>query len=286
MRLLPVRRASNGTALLNLGCGPIFNPEWNNLDFISSDPCVIQHDILSGLPFAHQTFDAVYSAHFIEHLTADRARTVMTESRRVLKDGGVLRVVVPDLEFNARLYLQSLEDFRAHRTEQSREHYEWARLNLFEQMVRNKPGGVLAAFLTKRHIDPEFIRSSIAGHDYDLFQPIGSDSAPDAGRARRPSARDIARRLIGALRTTKVWQTYRNGQFQSSGELHKWGYDCVSMAELLRDLSYIDAKAMQPTTSDIPSFERYALDVDPSGAVRKPNSLFFEARRPSSTVRR
>jgi hypothetical protein len=77
---------------------------------------------------------------------------------------------VPDLEYNAALYLESLQVVQHAPTPTTLEHYESAILNLIDQMVREHPGGALGAFLVKLHVDPDFIRTTIAGPEYDLFQ--------------------------------------------------------------------------------------------------------------------
>ena len=62
-----------------------------------------------GLPFADGTFDAVYHAHILEHLAIEEAPRFMQECVRVTKAGGIVRVVVPDLEAICRLYVEKLE---------------------------------------------------------------------------------------------------------------------------------------------------------------------------------
>ncbi|MCA9135469.1 MAG: methyltransferase domain-containing protein [Planctomycetales bacterium] len=62
-----------------------------------------------GLPFATNSIDLIYTSHFIEHLTRHEARTLLKDALRVLKPGGTIRIVVPDLEGAARLYLKSLD---------------------------------------------------------------------------------------------------------------------------------------------------------------------------------
>jgi predicted SAM-dependent methyltransferase len=123
-----LRVSSTGQTLLNLGCGARFHPDWNNLDFVPSGKDVTRHNILSGLPYADASFDAVYSAHFLEHLSPEQVRFVLGEILRTLKTQGVVRVVMPDLEYNARLYLESLQVAQCAPTPTTVEHYEWASL--------------------------------------------------------------------------------------------------------------------------------------------------------------
>lgn len=55
-------------------------------------------------PFKNGTFDGVYCCHMIEHLTPAHAGHLFKEVLRVLKPGGIFRVVVPDLDRTVSLY--------------------------------------------------------------------------------------------------------------------------------------------------------------------------------------
>jgi len=55
-------------------------------------------DLTRAWPLASGAAEAVYSSHFLEHLDADEGRHVLAEAHRVLRPGGRIRLVVPDLE--------------------------------------------------------------------------------------------------------------------------------------------------------------------------------------------
>ena len=134
-----VKRLPDGRALINLGCGTHMHPDWNNLDFsvyarfrphmwlvsilrqvglISPERYaqfskvvqdIISWDLSRGIPFGEETFDVLYHSHLLEHIDREDAPDFVVECYRVLKPGGVIRVVVPDLEttFRAtRLFLR------------------------------------------------------------------------------------------------------------------------------------------------------------------------------------
>src|SRR5262245_56277720 len=114
--------------MLNLGCGTRMHWGWNNIDrspyaylahhssiarimrlvgllspdrlnrLLEVDPHIIHWDLRKGIPFEVSTFDAVYSSHFLEHIDRQGAQSVLREIYRVLKPGGIIRVVVPDLQ--------------------------------------------------------------------------------------------------------------------------------------------------------------------------------------------
>jgi SAM-dependent methyltransferase len=94
---------------LNLGCGTTFDLGWVNMDLLPSNPEVIAHDLYDPLPFGDGTFEMVYHSHVLEHLHRGHVRDFLLECRRVLKPGGTVRIVVPDLERLAKSYLACLE---------------------------------------------------------------------------------------------------------------------------------------------------------------------------------
>jgi len=103
------------------------------------DGDVMRHDLRKGIPFPDQSVDGVYHSHLFEHLDRDAVAGFLAEVKRVLKPGGVHRIVVPDLEFEARRYLASLDDAVAG-TATPTEH-EWNILLLIHQMVRRESWG-------------------------------------------------------------------------------------------------------------------------------------------------
>ena len=70
---------------------------------------VMRHDLRAALPFKNDEFDGVYHSHVLEHLPRADGERFLRECWRVLLPGGTIRVVVPDLETLARLYLKHLE---------------------------------------------------------------------------------------------------------------------------------------------------------------------------------
>lgn len=67
----------------------------------------VEHgDIVKGLPVAAGTCKGVYSSHVLEHLSLEDFRVALRNSHRLLVEGGVFRIVLPDLEHCARKYLE------------------------------------------------------------------------------------------------------------------------------------------------------------------------------------
>ncbi len=64
------------------------------------------HDLARGIPHPSESVDAIYSSHMLEHIVPASAELIIRECYRVLKPGGVLRIVVPDLEASVRAYVE------------------------------------------------------------------------------------------------------------------------------------------------------------------------------------
>jgi SAM-dependent methyltransferase len=63
-------------------------------------------------PFESSTFDYVFCSHFLEHLYPDGARSCIEEVFRILRSGGIFRIVVPDLDKIVAAYNpQKSDDF-------------------------------------------------------------------------------------------------------------------------------------------------------------------------------
>jgi SAM-dependent methyltransferase len=125
--------------ILNLGCGSktsahpdVVNVDWSIVLYIRKNPLlraiaplllngarlsrlkslpsnIVVHDLRKGIPFESGSVDAVYHSHVLEHFDRDAAPRFLAEVTRVLKPGGIHRIVVPDLETQCRDYLKSLE---------------------------------------------------------------------------------------------------------------------------------------------------------------------------------
>ena len=117
---------------LNLACGGKLSSigDWTNIDFVSPADGVIEANILEGLPFDIGVFDAVYCSNFIEHVDFRTGVSVLKDVRRVLKPGGIVRLVTPDLEEWANTYLSLLSATHENSSDEKIEHLEWLKLEL------------------------------------------------------------------------------------------------------------------------------------------------------------
>lgn len=118
---------------LNIGCGISGIAGWCNIDnsptvLLSRVPFgrklfrtpawprdVRRINVLRGLPFADNSVTCIYSSHLLQGLTHDECLALLKEGFRVLRAGGVLRVVVPDLELVVKNYLVDRDPQASHK---------------------------------------------------------------------------------------------------------------------------------------------------------------------------
>ena len=133
-----VNRAPNGICYLHIWRagtafefpkGDLLREEWNNIRFSlqphAAIPNVCTLDLRrKKLPFPNSSFDAVYANHVIEHLTPHEGERFVAELHRVLKPGGICRIVAPDLEKSSIDYLDQLREATSNPNEQNLHRYQ------------------------------------------------------------------------------------------------------------------------------------------------------------------
>ncbi len=90
-----------GATKLHLGAGFRQMDGWANLDLEGDN---IIWDLTRPLPMANGSADVAYTEHFIEHITREDAVALLTQVRKVLRPGGVIRISTPDLAELVRCY--------------------------------------------------------------------------------------------------------------------------------------------------------------------------------------
>lgn len=276
--------------LLNVGCGRRFHPAWTNIDLESYDPTVVEHDITKGLPYDDNQFDAVYHSHVLEHLEPSAGEKLLGECYRVLRPGGILRIVVPNLEQIATLYLNYHREAWAG-GKGAAVNYKWMKMELLDQLVRSYSGGSMGQYMAGDEIkNSGFVRSRV-GDEFSRCQDMGQgkDVVPERSltfgekvgarveKAKTRVTRWVVRKLMGkdALRS------FEEGLFRNQGEIHRWMYDRFSLKALCTDRGFIEFQVQTATESSIEQYESFELDSE-NGNVRKPDSLFVECKKLSA----
>ena len=116
------------------GCGWSAPEEWINFDASSTlrferlpligrfytknhsrFPRNVQYgDIVKGLPLPLDACRGVYCSHVLEHLCLDDFRVALFNTRKILCQGGIFRLVIPDLEYFIKQYIDDSSPLAAY----------------------------------------------------------------------------------------------------------------------------------------------------------------------------
>jgi len=96
---------------LIFGCGETQNSGWFNIDCFFSSNVDLVMDLRRGLPFDDRSISNCYSEHFLEHLLPVEAASHLADVHRILKRGGIYRVIVPDTGKFMRKYAEGDSEF-------------------------------------------------------------------------------------------------------------------------------------------------------------------------------
>jgi len=103
-----------GRRFYNVGAGSFSHPAWTNVDFISDwykhstkmTLAGMNYDLLEmkPLPIDDASAEVVYTSHTIEHITDAAALNLFSESYRILRKGGFLRITTPNIDLEYAAY--------------------------------------------------------------------------------------------------------------------------------------------------------------------------------------
>lgn len=105
-REIALRGHSTTARRVHLGAGGHKLPGWINVDIVPDVADVIA-DLTAALPFRNDSLDLMHSEDLLEHLDEAPGKQLLAECHRVLRPGGVMRLLTPDLRaLVERVYLQ------------------------------------------------------------------------------------------------------------------------------------------------------------------------------------
>lgn len=92
---------------INVGCGSEWQSgaDWRNVDLYRAD-APIRDDARTLAKFADGCADEILASHVLEHVGRYEAPVAVAAWYRVLKAGGTLRVIVPDVPKQIRWWLK------------------------------------------------------------------------------------------------------------------------------------------------------------------------------------
>ena len=262
---------------LNIGCGSHFDTLWTNIDFRKTGEGVIAYNLLKGIPFPDNSFEVVYHSHVLEHFSKNDGVFLVKECYRVLKPNGIIRIVIPDLEQITRHYLRLLEEVLANPDDETVEaDYNWILLEMYDQTVRNKSGGLMAEYLSQRNmLNEDFVFYRIGEEGKQIRHAFLNQYQTEITTKQR-----IKNKIKEIIRFGNRFlpSYYKLGKFRLQGEIHQWMYDRYSLSKLLKNVGFQVIIQQSAFTSYIKEWEQFDLDGK-EGIIRKPDSLFLEAQK-------
>ena len=267
---------------LNIACGDTFVEDeyWTNIDFTSHSPKIKKANILNGLPYKDNTFDVVYSSHFIEHIPIDSVNLFLKDVYRIMKPGGLLRIVTPDLEFLNNEYKKNLDLKFFNKA-------NFITTLILDQCVRTVAGGKLKLDMDSFHNsnDKEMIEYAKLLIGPDAFKYIELDDANLLKKIYIKIKKD-PKFLLNVISMIRIKfflfflpKSYKsvNVSTASIGEKHMWLYDFNSLSDFLNNSSFNNIKKADFDDSSYYKYIFSELDIK-DGLPRKGiHQLFVEA---------
>lgn len=82
---------------VHLGSGDHRLAGWINVDVSPAMPVDVAADLTRSIPLRSGSVDLVHSEDFLEHVDGGTGAAILAECHRVLRPGGVMRLLTPDL---------------------------------------------------------------------------------------------------------------------------------------------------------------------------------------------
>lgn len=276
---------------VNLACGGIYvnHSDWINLDYSPIGDGVIQADLLGTLPFKQGSVSLVYSSHFLEHIPRAKVRPFLSECFRILEPGGVIRLVLPDLEQMCSQYLDK-------RKQGDHRKADFCVVAMIDQCIRLESGGELGSLYEfysqsfDKNIDmAEYIRS-FNGEVLCKVQNQGNNNSNKIitmlgkpkllyGKIAYYLQQYYIHMIVSLL--PRAFRT-QNVSLAAVGERHHWLWDFYQLQQALESVGFIEVSRFNFNTSRVTDFPFQPLDMDLEGFPRKGlESMYIEAQKPN-----
>jgi len=192
---------------------------------------------------------------------------MLAQVRRVLVPGGVVRIVVPDLELVVARYAQAMREL--------------------DGAVAQPPSAVQAAHVAQ---PPSAVQPAHVAQPPSTVQAPNMLPQAEAWRRHEQAVSQLFDPFIphegAGTAAQRPWlrrlERLIRGPSDRTGQLHRWMYDRHSLGRLLAEAGFADVRVEGPLTGRIADWTSYHLDADADGTLYNPNpgSLYVEAVRP------
>ncbi len=98
---------ADGKVLIHIGCGELDDPRYINMDKRKLSHIHLIGDVEDLSPIPKDYADLIYMCHILEHVSHLKLKDILVNLRERLKDGGVLRISVPDFDKMIHIYRET-----------------------------------------------------------------------------------------------------------------------------------------------------------------------------------
>lgn len=91
-----IRNSRKNYRMLEIGPGSKRLDGFEGLNIVKNKATDYIADVAKGIPFSDNTFNLIYTSHFLEHIEWYKTKFVLSEIYRVLRWGGALELWVPN----------------------------------------------------------------------------------------------------------------------------------------------------------------------------------------------
>lgn len=211
------------TIKLNLGASPIWcQAGWHTLDHkLSESTATVIAGDAACIKLPDESCDVVFCSHVFEHIPHTRLPIIISEINRVLRPGGLLRILTPDLEVVTKAYVEKDEAFFREALDED----ESLRTDL-------GPGGILMNFIVSPGQDTALLdrdlKNFIAGYahlysyDYTMLEIIMKKLGFMPRKAVFNDSEILEMRTpLHVMGLEPIWQNFNQDFYAKNGLVHK-----------------------------------------------------------------
>jgi predicted SAM-dependent methyltransferase len=161
---------SHDVKKLQIGSGPGPIAGWLSTDINPISKDVIYLNATKRFPFPDGVFDYISCEHMIEHVSWNEGLFMLRECRRVLRNGGIIRLSTPDLATLLNIYLKDTN------TKIERQYIKWITDSFVKGVSIYRPSFVVnAAFRCWGHMflyDEEILRIALQDAGFENINRV------------------------------------------------------------------------------------------------------------------
>ena len=184
------------------------------------------------------------------------------------------------MEELARTYLQHLDKLKSNDDADEVNKYNWIRIEIFDQIVRDHSGGEMKDFVMRCDESMKTYLLERIGYTFSSFsasKQFEHNSSSMSGLLR--VLKKVPKKLVRMISDRTESRTKRIGRFRQSGEVHRYMHDVYSLSRLLKGEGFSSITRVDPYISAISDWGMYELDVI-KGQPDAPLALYVEAKKP------